>query len=236
MIPEKRTKMSAESRRKISEARKIYCNTPEFKEKMRLHFTGANSPIWKNGRTHDKGYILVRAIGHPRARKNGHYVFEHTLVMEAHIGRYLAPNEVVHHKNEIRDDNRIENLELLTRSEHAKHHEPQVRGQIIDCRECGRRKPMDSAKFHCCRWCYLKNHLGYAGPCSMCGEQKKFGDIKEKICKRCLILKTTGKPFEIWNKGGTHSPESRRKMSESHKKLGLIRDNLGRIVKIITPS
>lgn len=68
---------------------------------------------WRGGRVVDKsGYILIHCREHPAASKSG-YVREHRLVMEQHLGRYLLPGEVVHHKNDIRDDNRIENLELF---------------------------------------------------------------------------------------------------------------------------
>ena len=51
---------------------------------------------------------------HPRAGSNG-YVFEHVLVVEERLGRFLVPGETVHHLNGVRDDNRDENLELWTR-------------------------------------------------------------------------------------------------------------------------
>jgi hypothetical protein len=58
---------------------------------------------------------MLWAPEHPRARNNGRYVFEHILVMEEILGRYLFPEESVHHRNGIRDDNRPQNLELWTR-------------------------------------------------------------------------------------------------------------------------
>jgi HNH endonuclease len=69
---------------------------------------------WKGGRTrHKAGYVMVRAPDHPRASLG--YVFEHILVAEELIGRFLMEGESVHHMNGVRDDNRPENLELWTR-------------------------------------------------------------------------------------------------------------------------
>jgi predicted RNA-binding Zn-ribbon protein involved in translation (DUF1610 family) len=73
---------------------------------------------WKGGRQRDpKGYVIVTGKqGHPNARKGGQLA-EHTLVMSEALGRPLLPNERVHHRNGVRDDNRIENLELWTTSQ-----------------------------------------------------------------------------------------------------------------------
>lgn len=68
------------------------------------------------------GYIMRKAPYHPYANNRG-YVPEHRLVMENQIGRYLIPRkELVHHINGIRDDNRIENLQLTNPKDHARGH------------------------------------------------------------------------------------------------------------------
>ena len=47
---------------------------------------------------------------------------EHTLVAVTALGRALRPDETVHHRNEDKTDNRWSNLDVLTRSEHGRHH------------------------------------------------------------------------------------------------------------------
>ena len=83
---------------------------------------GFHSALWKGGVKHRQdGYIAIWMPKHPFA--NNGYVMEHRLVMEKHIGRYLTEEEVVHHKNGIRNDNRIENLQLFANSgEHQRYH------------------------------------------------------------------------------------------------------------------
>ena len=72
-------------------------------------------------KTRSDGYTYIYFPDHPKSTKDG-YIMEHILVMECLIGRHLYDHEVVHHINHIRADNRKENLELMTRSEHTSHH------------------------------------------------------------------------------------------------------------------
>jgi len=72
----------------------------------------------KDWRVNKLGYVEKFDRASPHAAKNG-FVFQHRQVMAEHIGRPLRKDENVHHKNGDRADNRLENLELWTKSQPA---------------------------------------------------------------------------------------------------------------------
>jgi hypothetical protein len=89
------------------------------------------------------GYVSLWVTEHPfaaNASRTGGYILEHRLVMEEHLrktdptspylvevdGRLYLPRGIeVHHRNGVKTDNRIENLQAMTRSEHTAHHAPE---------------------------------------------------------------------------------------------------------------
>jgi len=83
--------------------------------------TRGNNPRWNGGRYVDvHGYVWVLHPDHPNAATNG-YIREHRLVLEQKLGRLLLPEEIPHHLNGIKDDNRPENLVLYScQSSHLK--------------------------------------------------------------------------------------------------------------------
>lgn len=68
------------------------------------------------------GATRLTAKGYTEVKAKSGWVFQHIQAMEAHLGRQLAPGERVHHKNEEKSDNRIDNLELMEHGEHTAHH------------------------------------------------------------------------------------------------------------------
>lgn len=71
-------------------------------------YRGKNGTGWIDG----SGYRRCTAHGHPNASKYKSHIAEHVLIMSNFLGRPLKKGETVHHINGIKDDNRIENLEL----------------------------------------------------------------------------------------------------------------------------
>jgi hypothetical protein len=109
-----------------------YCSKKCHSESMK-GFKGEKHPQWKGGRTFRKdGYILVRNPKNPLKS-----ILEHRLIMSEYIGRELEINENVHHKNENKSDNRIENLELLSHGQHTTlHHKKEPKEKLMRLVKC----------------------------------------------------------------------------------------------------
>jgi uncharacterized C2H2 Zn-finger protein len=95
--------------------------------------------MWKIEKIVSKGdynYALVR--DHPNATERG-YVLHHRIVVENHLNRLLESHEIVHHKNDNKKDNRIENLEVMTAVSHGRLHakEKGRKWCILKCPNCG---------------------------------------------------------------------------------------------------
>lgn len=190
------------------------CNT-ELTAKQRQHFRiccskkcsiefhrGVNSPSWNGGKfKRGDGYVAIN-IGDDE-KGTARYELEHRLVMSRHLGRDLLPNEQVHHRNEIRDDNRIENLELLTIAEHTKHHHKGVQLDkriTINCFQCNQLFERyiciyQQLNSHFCSiQCYKQSQQREKKCCESCGnefELKPHGKFQgQKYCgSQCYFVK-----------------------------------------------
>lgn len=120
--------------------------------------------MWNIKKLIKKGdYVYALVPEHPSATKKG-YVLLHRIVVENNLGRLLNNNEVVHHKNQNKFDNRIENLEVFSLSEHTRLHMQKhgrkwaklkcpICGKIFEMpfsNTCYQKFPNDNTKAQCC--------------------------------------------------------------------------------------
>ena len=98
----------------------------QFRYIWQKQYRGDKAGNWKGGRHKNGRYIEIYYPSHPFAN-GGRYVLEHRLVMEKHLGRFLQPDEIVHHLNGKGTDNRLSNLKLCSRSEHIEMHRHELK-------------------------------------------------------------------------------------------------------------
>lgn len=96
-----------------------------FKGYNKVELEAPNS----NSAHHGDGWLIDKD-GYKQIFRNGKYVREHRLVMERTLGRKLNSNELVHHKDKNKLNNNPDNLELMSFSEHARHHHTNITNEI----------------------------------------------------------------------------------------------------------
>lgn len=107
-----------EVRKKYNRNGSLFCNRKCY---MNWKRKNPNKKPYK-GRVFVSNYWYLYKPEHPKAIKGGLYIAEHRFILEKKIGRVLEDYEVAHHINGNTSDNKPENLELLTISEHNKQH------------------------------------------------------------------------------------------------------------------
>jgi hypothetical protein len=111
-------------------------------------FAKESNPRWKGGRYIINGYVILNT---PDGR-----ILEHRFILEQHLGRKLRLDEVVHHINENKTDNRLENLLLTTRQKHIDFHHIKKWARKHDCcSECGTSQTPHAARGLCDN-CYVR--------------------------------------------------------------------------------
>ena len=162
---------------------------------------GNNSPLFKGEKIKKDGYIFIYMPNHPLANADGRirehrYLAEKYLAKEEHLvlfnGVYvLNPNLDVHHKDMNKENNNIDNLEILTRSEHAlfhqdyKHREHSV---IKTCKNCEKNyiviKSREHSSCFCCQECtdiYRKKNM-VTTICPICKKKIIHSKNQDRIC------------------------------------------------------
>lgn len=121
--------------RRIKQAKRLGYSVSDLcdsRGKHTNHARGTRHGRWNSGRLQSSdGYTLVRVgVEHPLADANG-YAYEHAIVWVS--AGFLLPGsgEVIHHRSGDKSDNRLENLEMLTRAEHNSHHNKERKRSVL---------------------------------------------------------------------------------------------------------
>ena len=143
-------------------------------------------------------------------------VYQHTYVMVEHIGRNLESNECVHHIDRNRANNSLDNLMLMTKSEHHALHAREDKGYLVEDRECPKcsslfKTSVKSLQVYCCNKCYIDTPrtrfevsaeelraLVWKYPTTKVA--KMFGVSDVAIGKRCKLLGVSKPPRGYWAK------------------------------------
>ena len=105
--------------------------------------------MFKISNTVKKGdYLYAVCKEHPNATQYG-YVLYHRVLIENKIGRLLRKDEVIHHKDENKMNNSLDNLEIMSAQEHSRLHASRGRSvKQITCPECGKLIYKEARQLH----------------------------------------------------------------------------------------
>lgn len=113
------------------------------------------------------GYPIIYRPNHPRCNADG-YIYEHTEIAEKKIGRFLKPDEVVHHKDKNRGNNMPDNLIIFhSKADHTSFHRHNCDESLLIEYEPN---------------IYITKRIKSATICPKCG---KIKDKKAKMCIEC---------------------------------------------------
>lgn len=103
----------------------------KWMNKLGIKSRGYGGNRWKGGKRIDyRGYCYIYKPEHPFNKGNG-YIKRARIRMEERLGRYLIPEEIVHHRDLDKLNDNIENLQIMTNSEHVKLHQ-KIRDILLD--------------------------------------------------------------------------------------------------------
>ena len=164
-------------------------------------------------------YYYIYLPNHELATKSGK-VYMHRYIMAKHLGRHLTSNEAVHHIDEDRTNNDLNNLELMSISDHATLHQEEKHGppREVYCAVCskrftvgsGRFKQSISGNFYCGDLCRIKGNREFEVDAELLGDlvwsiptvdvAKMFNVSDVAVAKRCKILGVVKPPRGYWRK------------------------------------
>lgn len=134
---------------------------------------------YQGGKRKRDGYIQILKRNHPFSDKKG-YVLEHRYIMEQYLGRYLKSNEVIHHLNGIKNDNRIENLILLESQADHLHNFHQIDMSTRYCGKCGSNETYFDKIRNRPRW--FTTPTGFM--CDSCRNEQRYDKFRKNIWRK----------------------------------------------------
>lgn len=163
----------------------------DSKKKLSKNRMGQNNPNWKGGEITKPDGRKMTYIG------NGRYRYKARVVIEKYLGVTLTSNEVIHHKNKIKHDDSIENLEIISFGEHSTLH------------NLGRKRSQETIEKH--------RKLMVGRKASNETKKKMSESLKGRIVseetRRKIGLANKGKPSSKGMLGKNHTERTKQKIS-----------------------